>query len=166
MASAGAKVTHVDASQPTVRWAKRNAEFSNLQDKPIRWIVDDARGLCATRNSPRFEYDIVYPGSAAYGHGSNGKDWKIEVDLDPLIEDCVKLLSENPIALLLTGHSPIPSLDVGPNSHASWKLLTKVFAGVTKHRVGPARFASTQVGLRIRLSFPTLKRHGSALVIR
>ncbi len=136
MASAGAKVTHVDASQPTVRWAKRNAEFSNLQDKPIRWIVDDARDFVQREIRRGSTYDIVSLDPPAYGHGSNGKDWKIEVDLDPLIKDCVKLLSENPIALLLTGHSPIPSLDVGPISHASWKLLTKAFAGVTKHRVG------------------------------
>ena len=40
-ASAGANVTHVDASKGMVTWAKENAKSSNLEDAPIRWIVDD-----------------------------------------------------------------------------------------------------------------------------
>src|SRR3989344_8290140 len=41
-AKAGAEVVHLDASKPVVEWAKKNAELSQLSDKPIRWIVDDA----------------------------------------------------------------------------------------------------------------------------
>src|SRR5688500_14164417 len=41
-AAAGAKVTHVDASKKSVSWARDNQALSNLADKPIRWIVDDA----------------------------------------------------------------------------------------------------------------------------
>src|ERR1044072_3264915 len=40
-AQAGAQVTHVDASRGTVYWASENARLSGLQDKAIRWIVDD-----------------------------------------------------------------------------------------------------------------------------
>lgn len=40
-ASAGAAVTHVDASKGMVTWAKENAAASGLSDAPIRWIVDD-----------------------------------------------------------------------------------------------------------------------------
>ena len=42
-ASAGGKVTHVDASKKSVAWAKRNQGLSGLVDRPIRWIVDDAQ---------------------------------------------------------------------------------------------------------------------------
>jgi len=41
-AAAGAKVTHVDASKKAIAWAKENAVLSRLQEKPIRWILDDA----------------------------------------------------------------------------------------------------------------------------
>ena len=41
--SAGAKVTHVDASKGMVQSAKENARLSSLADAPIRYIVDDCR---------------------------------------------------------------------------------------------------------------------------
>ncbi|HKJ39787.1 MAG TPA: class I SAM-dependent rRNA methyltransferase, partial [Anaerolineales bacterium] len=41
-ASAGAKVTHVDASKKSVGWARENQALSKLTEKPIRWIVEDA----------------------------------------------------------------------------------------------------------------------------
>ena len=41
-ASAGAsEVVHVDASKGMVQWAKENMELSHLEDKKIRFIVDD-----------------------------------------------------------------------------------------------------------------------------
>ena len=40
-AAAGASVCHVDAAKGMVAWAKENARSSGLEDKPIRWIVDD-----------------------------------------------------------------------------------------------------------------------------
>ena len=41
-ARAGASVTHVDASRKAVTWAHENQDLSDLSDRPIRWIVDDA----------------------------------------------------------------------------------------------------------------------------
>jgi 23S rRNA (cytosine1962-C5)-methyltransferase len=41
-AAAGAHVTHVDASKKSVAWARENQSLSKLDDKPIRWIVEDA----------------------------------------------------------------------------------------------------------------------------
>ena len=40
-AAAGASVCHVDAAKGMVLWAKENAKASGLEDRPIRWIVDD-----------------------------------------------------------------------------------------------------------------------------
>ena len=42
-AQAGAKVVHVDSSKSAVSWARENAKASDLEDKPVRWIIDDAR---------------------------------------------------------------------------------------------------------------------------
>ena len=53
LAAAGASVVHVDASKPTVGWARRNAERSGLADRPVRWIVDDARRLHRARDPAR-----------------------------------------------------------------------------------------------------------------
>ncbi|MBQ7851803.1 MAG: class I SAM-dependent methyltransferase, partial [Muribaculaceae bacterium] len=37
--SAGARVTHVDASKGMVSWAKENAVASALAERPVRWLV-------------------------------------------------------------------------------------------------------------------------------
>ena len=46
-AEAGAEVTHVDASKKAIAWARENQALSKLDDKPIRWILDDAPKFAA-----------------------------------------------------------------------------------------------------------------------
>ena len=41
-AQAGAQVTHVDASKKSILLARENQTLSNLGERPIRWLVDDA----------------------------------------------------------------------------------------------------------------------------
>ncbi len=53
LARAGARVAHVDASRPAVAWARRNAALSGLDDRPIRWLVDDAARFVAREVAPR-----------------------------------------------------------------------------------------------------------------
>ncbi|HEX8024696.1 MAG TPA: hypothetical protein VF484_00685, partial [Candidatus Limnocylindrales bacterium] len=69
-ARAGAAVTHVDGSRPTVAWARHNAEASELAAAPIRWIVDDA--VAFTRREARRgrRYDGLVLDPPAYGHGA------------------------------------------------------------------------------------------------
>ncbi|MEG2081563.1 MAG: class I SAM-dependent methyltransferase, partial [Oscillospiraceae bacterium] len=42
-AAAGASVCHVDASKGMVKWAKENAVLSGLENRHIRYIVDDVK---------------------------------------------------------------------------------------------------------------------------
>ena len=62
-------VTHVDASRPTVTWARHNAERSGLADRPIRWIVDDALAFAEreVRRGRRYAGVVLDP--PTYGHG-------------------------------------------------------------------------------------------------
>ncbi len=138
MASAGCRVTHVDASRPTVQWARKNAQLSSLDSAPIRWIVDDVREFVkreVRRNEP---YDVVLMDPPAYGHGASGQGWELTRDLDELIAFSLELLSSEPKAFLLTGHSPIPSIEKGPISGKSWDRLRSRFSQLTKHRVSLA----------------------------
>ena len=48
LAKARFQVVHVDASAPAVRWARENADLNQLQDVPIRWIVEDAAQVYRT----------------------------------------------------------------------------------------------------------------------
>src|SRR3546814_7910887 len=47
MAAAGAQMVHVDASKKSVAQARANAALSGLEDRPVRWIVDDAAKFVA-----------------------------------------------------------------------------------------------------------------------
>lgn len=51
-ASAGAsEVVHVDASKGMVNWAKENMMLSHLQDRKIRFIVDDVLKFVQRENA-------------------------------------------------------------------------------------------------------------------
>jgi 23S rRNA (cytosine1962-C5)-methyltransferase len=109
LARAGAAVTHVDASRPTVAWARRNAERSGLADRPIRWIVDDAVAFTNREVRRERRYAGVVLDPPTYGHGPGGRDWRIETDLLPLLEAMADVLEPDGFALL-TAHTP----DLGP----------------------------------------------------
>jgi len=105
VASAGARVTHVDASRPAVAWARRNAELSGLADAPIRWIVDDAETFLRreARRGRRYAGIVLDPPS--YGHGPRGAKWEFESGIVPLLE--VSLAVAEPGAfVVLTSHTP------------------------------------------------------------
>ncbi|WP_296598098.1 class I SAM-dependent methyltransferase [Phenylobacterium sp.] len=105
MAAAGAAVTHVDASKKAVAWARENAELSGLSDRPIRWIVEDAKKYVAreVRRGSRYEGIILDP--PKYGRGPDGQVWRLFEDLPELAAQCAELLSENSQFLVLNAYA-------------------------------------------------------------
>ena len=104
-ALAGATVTHVDASESTVAWSKLNRAASGLPDDAIRFIVDDARKFVEREIRRGNTYDIIILDPPIYGRGAKNELWKIEDDLVPLLSKIKKLLSSEPIAVLLNGYA-------------------------------------------------------------
>lgn len=104
-AQAGASVCHVDASKTAVEWGKVNAKVSNLIDKPIRWLVDDALAFVNREIKRENKYDGVIMDPPIFGRGPKGQVWKIEDDLLPLIEKCFSLLSSKPTFFLISGYA-------------------------------------------------------------
>jgi 23S rRNA (cytosine1962-C5)-methyltransferase len=93
-AKAGASVTHVDASFPTIGQFKENIEASNLQSASVRYIEDDVLKFCERelRRGNRYEGILMDPPS--FGHGPNGETWKFNEHFPKLIKICTQLLSE------------------------------------------------------------------------
>jgi 23S rRNA (cytosine1962-C5)-methyltransferase len=102
-ARAGASVTHVDGSRPTVGWARRNAELSDLAGARIRWIVDDA--VAFTRREARRgrRYDGIVLDPPSYGHAGR-RAFELESALDDLLEACAAVATAAAF-VLLTAHS-------------------------------------------------------------
>lgn len=102
---ANCEVTHVDASRPTVAWARENALQSQLQSFPIRWIIDDAMKYVEREVRRGKKYDAIILDPPTFGHGAQKERWEIRRDLPRLMSLCWKLLSEDRRFVLLTGHS-------------------------------------------------------------
>lgn len=105
LAAAGSAVTHVDASRPSVAWARRNADLSGLGDRPVRWIVDDARAFVAREVRRDRRYDGIILDPPSYGHGTDGRSWRLVDDLGDLLRECRAILAPDGFALL-TAHTP------------------------------------------------------------
>ena len=103
--AAGAEVVHVDASKGMVTWAKENVISSGLSDKPVRYIVDDVVKFVKRENRRNRQYDAIIMDPPSYGRGPGGELWKIENELYPLIEDCMSILSDNPLFFLINSYT-------------------------------------------------------------
>ena len=104
-AAAGAHVTHVDASKGMVTWARENAASSGLQDRPVRWLVDDCMKFVEREIRRGNHYDGIIMDPPSYGRGPKGEIWKIEDAVYPLICQCEKLLSEDPLFFLVNSYT-------------------------------------------------------------
>ena len=103
--SAGAEVTHVDGSKSAITWAKENAELSGLDKKPVRWIIDDARKFVMREIKRGGKYDGIIMDPPSFGRGGKGEIWKIESDFLKLLEECSKILSDNPLFFIINGYA-------------------------------------------------------------
>jgi 23S rRNA (cytosine1962-C5)-methyltransferase len=101
-AAAGAKVTHVDASKKSVSWARENQALSNLGEKPIRWIVDDALKFVQREARRGVKYDGMILDPPKFGRGPKGEVWEVYKSLPSLLEACRACLSEHPLFVVTT----------------------------------------------------------------
>lgn len=113
--SAGAEVVHVDSSRGMIDWAKENVKSSNLEDKPIRFLVDDVVKFVKREIRRGNKYDIILMDPPSFGRGANGEVWDIEKDLYPLVCDCVEILSDDPILFLINSYTTGLSMTVLEN---------------------------------------------------
>ncbi len=103
--SAGATVTHVDASKGMVNWAKENAQVSGLADRNVRWLVDDCLKFVKREIRRGKTYDAIIMDPPSYGRGPGGEVWKLEQQLTELLTETGKLLSEQPLFFILNSYT-------------------------------------------------------------
>ncbi len=104
-ASAGANVTHVDASKKTVGWARENQLLSQLDDRPIRWILDDALKFVRREVRRGAQYDGFVIDPPPFGRGPKGEIWRIEESLPELLNECRQLFTAKPLFVMLTAYA-------------------------------------------------------------
>jgi len=102
LSDAGARLVHVDASKKSVEGGKDNARLSGMEERPIRWIVDDAGKFTAREVRRDRRYDGILLDPPKFGRGPEGEVWRLEENLAPLLADCRRLLDQDSRFLVLT----------------------------------------------------------------
>lgn len=103
---AGAHLVHVDAAKGVVDWARKNTLQSKLEERPIRWLVDDALKYVEREVRREHTYHGIILDPPSFGRGPKGEVFKIEHDLVPLLEACRTLLAKDALFLLYSCHTP------------------------------------------------------------
>lgn len=119
-ASAGASVTHLDASKPTLAWARENAQAAGLNDKPIRWILDDAIKFVKREGRRGKKYDGFIIDPPVFGRGPQGEVWRFAKSFPLLIAACKTILAEQPLFVVTTAYEIEESALLLGNLLADW----------------------------------------------
>jgi 23S rRNA (cytosine1962-C5)-methyltransferase len=149
--AAGAEVTHVDASKKSVAWARENAELSGLADRPIRWIVEDARRYVARERKRGSLYDGIILDPPKYGRGPTGEVWRLFEDLPGLLADCAAILEPRADFLLLNAYAArisglslahlMDQATAGREGRIDWGELALAESGENGRAIGLSFFA-------------------------
>lgn len=100
----GASVTHVDSSSSVVQWAKKNGELNDISN--IRWIVEDAKKFVQKSIRRGDQYQGVIMDPPIFGLAKKGAVWKLNRDLQPLIEQVLKIMDPDLNFFVLNTYSP------------------------------------------------------------
>lgn len=139
-ASANAsEVVHVDASKGMVAWAKENMQLSHLQDKKIRFIVDDVLKFVQREKRRGRTYHAIIMDPPSYGRGPNGEVWKIEEQLYPLVAACLEILDDRPLFFLINSYT------TGLNA----TVLSNVLHASVYHKYNHGKITCGEIGLPI-----------------
>lgn len=134
--SAGASVCHVDSSKGMTTWAKENVISSGLQDRPVRFIIDDVVKFVNREIRRGNKYDAIIMDPPSYGRGAKGEVWQFENNIYDLVELCSKVLSEDPLFFLINSYT------TGISSQVLKNILNMVIS--KKHR---GEFEAGEIGL-------------------
>jgi 23S rRNA (cytosine1962-C5)-methyltransferase len=126
----GHQVTHVDASKPSIAWAKENQFANRFDPESIRWILDDALKFVAREVKRGAKYDGIIMDPPAFGHSPTGTTWKFNRDLPKLLDLAVELLSDDAKFLLINGYA----------TNASSLSLGNILEDKMKNRDGKIEF--------------------------
>lgn len=134
-AAAGASVCHVDAAKGMVSWARENAKISSLDEKPIRWIIDDCAKFVSREIKRDRKYDAIIMDPPSYGRGPSGEIWKLEENLHPFVELCSGVLGDNPSFVVINSYTT--GLSPSVLTYISETIFTKKFGGSSEsHELG------------------------------
>ena len=104
-AAAGAEVTHVDASKHAITWANLNTKLSKLENKPIRWIAEDALKFVKREGRRNSLYQGIIMDPPKFGRGSRGEVWDFFKRIPELVNACQSILAKDASFIVMTAYA-------------------------------------------------------------
>ena len=150
-----ASVVHVDASKGMVAWAKENAVSSGVDDRNVRWIVDDCIKFVQREIRRGNKYDIIIMDPPSYGRGPGGEIWKLENEVYNFVELCTQLLYEDSLMMLINSYT------TGLSSSVMEYILGSLIKPKFKGQV-----SSSEIGLPVTQSKMVLPCGASAIWLK
>ena len=137
--AAGASVCHVDDPRGMAGRARENAALSGLEDRPIRWIVDDCLKFIRREIRRGNRYDGIIMDPPSYGRGPGGEVWQLEEQVYTLVEEAAKLLHEDSLFFLLNSYT----------TGLSASVMEYILGVVIRDRIG-GQVSSDEIGLPVK----------------
>lgn len=111
--SAGAVVTHCDASRPGLNWANQNMQLNRLDG--IRWVYEDALKFIRRESKRGNRYHGIIMDPPPYGRGPEGEKWTLQEKLDEIVMLAESILEPEKSFFILSMYAAgLPSM-VGLN---------------------------------------------------
>ena len=82
--------------------ARENAALAGMEERPVRWIIDDAAKFTAREVRRGRRYDGIILDPPKFGRGPEGEVWRLEEGLPGLVGNCRALLDADSRFLFLT----------------------------------------------------------------
>lgn len=124
-AKLGCEVTHVDASKPSITWAKENMLASGLPDDAIRWILDDCLKFVKREVKRGVKYDAIIMDPPVFGRGTKGEVWKFNENLPELLAEVKQIISDDFKFLIINAYAVSVSSLLLKNLLEEFKLSGK-----------------------------------------
>ena len=122
-----------------VAWARENAALSGLENRPIRWIVDDCLKFIRREIRRGNRYDGIIMDPPSYGRGPGGEVWQLEEQVYTLVEEAAKLLYEDSLFFLLNSYT----------TGLSASVMEYILGVVIRDRIG-GQVSSDEIGLPVK----------------
>ena len=85
--------------------AKDNIKLSGLEDRKVRFIVDDVVKFVEREIRRGNKYDAIIMDPPSFGRGANKEVWSIDKDLFNLVSLCKNLLVDEPLFFIINTYT-------------------------------------------------------------
>lgn len=142
------EVVHIDALKSAVKRTQENIELNKLSEKRVRTMVDDVLKFLEKEKRRGNTYHAIIMDPPSFGRGPKGEVWRLEDQIDDLINGALDILDKDAVYLILNTYSQKMSFNTVQF------ILEKKFR---QHMIHHGTFDSHRIGVPVTNSSEVLE---------